>query len=93
MEKAFPRHAAWIGGKLIQLMHTKMVQEQVNTMKIQAEIQVLRRGELRDNFSCGSALEDYITLLFVLVRNISCRVSLASKAWDYKYPLHTSMEG
>ncbi|GJW46216.1 hypothetical protein Tco_0077862 [Tanacetum coccineum] len=39
-------------------------------------------------------LEDYITLLFVLcLENISCRVSLASKAWDYKYPLHTSMEG
>ncbi|GJX48763.1 hypothetical protein Tco_0273953 [Tanacetum coccineum] len=46
-EESFSRHAAWIGGKLIQLMHTKMVQEQVKTMKIQAGIQVLRRGELR----------------------------------------------
>ncbi|GJS03040.1 retrovirus-related pol polyprotein from transposon TNT 1-94 [Tanacetum coccineum] len=45
-EESFSRHAAWIGGKLIQLMHTKMVQEQVKTMKIQAGIQVLRRGEL-----------------------------------------------
>ncbi|GJS38213.1 hypothetical protein Tco_0563256 [Tanacetum coccineum] len=46
-EESFSRHAAWIGGKLIQLMHTTMVQEQVKTMKIQAGIQVLRRGELR----------------------------------------------
>ncbi|GJV61489.1 putative ribonuclease H-like domain-containing protein [Tanacetum coccineum] len=46
-EESFLRHAAWIGGKLIQFMHTTMVQEQVKTMKIQAGIQVLRRGELR----------------------------------------------
>ncbi|GJZ03700.1 putative reverse transcriptase domain-containing protein [Tanacetum coccineum] len=46
-EESFSRHAAWIRGKLIQLMHTTMVQEQVKTMKIQAGIQVLRRGELR----------------------------------------------
>ncbi|GKD28976.1 ALP1-like protein [Tanacetum coccineum] len=46
-EESSSRHAAWIGGKLIQLMHTTMVQEQVKTMKIQAGIQVLRRGELR----------------------------------------------
>ncbi|GKF04666.1 hypothetical protein Tco_0035334, partial [Tanacetum coccineum] len=46
-EESFSRHAAWIGGKLIQLMHTTMVQEQVKTMKIQAGVQVLRRGERR----------------------------------------------
>ncbi|GJX85538.1 hypothetical protein Tco_0336312 [Tanacetum coccineum] len=34
-------------GKLIQLMHTAMVPEQVKTMKIQAGVQVLRPGELR----------------------------------------------
>ncbi|GJZ59994.1 hypothetical protein Tco_0615810 [Tanacetum coccineum] len=31
---------------------------------------VLDEENSEDNFSCGSALEDYITLLFVLVRNI-----------------------
>ncbi|GJX34289.1 putative ribonuclease H-like domain-containing protein [Tanacetum coccineum] len=46
-EESFSRHAAWIGGKLIQFMHTTMVPVQVKTMKIQAGIQVLRRGELR----------------------------------------------
>ncbi|GKB58326.1 hypothetical protein Tco_0914512 [Tanacetum coccineum] len=39
-------------------------------MKIQAGIQVLRRGELRRQLSLWKPLEDYITLLFVLVRNI-----------------------
>ncbi|GKE33221.1 hypothetical protein Tco_1452543 [Tanacetum coccineum] len=39
-EERFLRHAAWIGGKLIQFMHTTMVPEQVKTMKIQAGIQV-----------------------------------------------------
>ncbi|GJX72598.1 hypothetical protein Tco_0309769 [Tanacetum coccineum] len=46
-EESFSRHAAWIGGKLIQLMHTTMVPIQVKTQKIQAGIQVSRRGELR----------------------------------------------
>ncbi|GKA26600.1 hypothetical protein Tco_0712709 [Tanacetum coccineum] len=34
-EESFSRHAAWIGGKLIQFMHTTMVPVQVKTMKIQ----------------------------------------------------------
>ncbi|GJX10373.1 3-hydroxyisobutyryl-CoA hydrolase-like protein 2, mitochondrial [Tanacetum coccineum] len=46
-EESFSRHAAWIGGKLIQLMHTTMVPEQVKRMKIQAGVQVSRPGELR----------------------------------------------
>ncbi|GJU22336.1 hypothetical protein Tco_1155678 [Tanacetum coccineum] len=46
-EESFSRHAAWIGGKLIQLMHTTMVPVQVKTMKIQARVQVSRPGELR----------------------------------------------
>ncbi|GJU79863.1 hypothetical protein Tco_1282228 [Tanacetum coccineum] len=39
-EESFSRHAAWIGGKLIQLMHTTMVPEQVKRMKIQAGVQI-----------------------------------------------------
>ncbi|GJX98400.1 retrovirus-related pol polyprotein from transposon TNT 1-94 [Tanacetum coccineum] len=46
-EESFSRHAAWIGGKLIQLMHTTMVSVQVKTLKIQAGVQVSRPGELR----------------------------------------------
>ncbi|GJV03655.1 hypothetical protein Tco_1337224 [Tanacetum coccineum] len=46
-EKSFSRHAAWIGGKLIQLMHTTMIPEQVKTMKIQAVVQGSRPEELR----------------------------------------------
>ncbi|GJV53384.1 hypothetical protein Tco_1449125 [Tanacetum coccineum] len=46
-EESFSRHAAWIGGKLIQFMHTTMVPVQVKTMKIQAGVQVSRQGELR----------------------------------------------
>ncbi|GJR51468.1 hypothetical protein Tco_1401989 [Tanacetum coccineum] len=46
-EESFSRHAAWIKGKLIQLMHTTMVPKQVSTMKIQAGVQVSRPGELR----------------------------------------------
>ncbi|GJQ93327.1 hypothetical protein Tco_0004466 [Tanacetum coccineum] len=45
-EESFSRHAAWIGGKLIQFMHTTMVPVQVKTMKIQAGIQVSRPREL-----------------------------------------------
>ncbi|GJV05083.1 hypothetical protein Tco_1338652 [Tanacetum coccineum] len=43
-EESFSRHAAWIGGKLIQLMHTTMVQEQVKTMKIQVRIMQISQG-------------------------------------------------
>ncbi|GJU08518.1 hypothetical protein Tco_1124948 [Tanacetum coccineum] len=39
-EESFSRHATRIGGKLIQLMHTTMVPNQVKTMKIQARVQV-----------------------------------------------------
>ncbi|GKE13300.1 hypothetical protein Tco_1416851, partial [Tanacetum coccineum] len=47
-----------------------------------------------DIFSFGSALEDFICVVFVPDRNIiSNSVSLASQARDYKYPLYTSMEG
>ncbi|GJU42765.1 hypothetical protein Tco_1195722 [Tanacetum coccineum] len=42
-EESFSRHAAWIGGKLIQLMHTTMVHVQVKTQKIQAGVQVSRQ--------------------------------------------------
>ncbi|GJZ74427.1 hypothetical protein Tco_0638573, partial [Tanacetum coccineum] len=45
-EESFSRHAAWIGGKLIQLMHNTMVPEQVKTMKIQAGVQGSRPEEL-----------------------------------------------
>ncbi|GJQ93173.1 hypothetical protein Tco_0004312 [Tanacetum coccineum] len=41
-EERFSRHAAWIRGKLIQLMHTTMVPEQVKTQKIQDGVQVSR---------------------------------------------------
>nr|GEZ27023.1 hypothetical protein [Tanacetum cinerariifolium] len=34
-EESFSRHAAWIGRKLIQLMHTTIVPVQVKTLKIQ----------------------------------------------------------
>ncbi|GKD49812.1 hypothetical protein Tco_1278788 [Tanacetum coccineum] len=46
-EESFSKHATWIGGKLIQLMHTTIVPIQVMTQKIQAGIEVSRRGELR----------------------------------------------
>ncbi|GJZ15093.1 hypothetical protein Tco_0550770 [Tanacetum coccineum] len=39
-------------------------------MKIQARIQGFKRGELRRQLQLWKPLEDYITLLFVLVRNI-----------------------
>ncbi|GKD03709.1 hypothetical protein Tco_1178683, partial [Tanacetum coccineum] len=39
-EEIFSRYAAWIGGKLIQLMHTTMVPKQVKTRDIQDGVQV-----------------------------------------------------
>ncbi|GJV60042.1 hypothetical protein Tco_1466142 [Tanacetum coccineum] len=69
-EESFSRHAAWIGGKLIQLMHTTMVQEQVKTMKIQAGIQVLRRGELRRQLQLWKRFGRLYLIVFVLDRNI-----------------------
>ncbi|GJW69269.1 hypothetical protein Tco_0123693 [Tanacetum coccineum] len=55
-EESFSRHAAWIGGKLIQLMHTIMVPEQVKTMKIQAGVQVSRPGELKRHLQLWKTL-------------------------------------
>ncbi|GJU47726.1 hypothetical protein Tco_1217281 [Tanacetum coccineum] len=46
-----------IGGKLIQLMHTTMVPEQVKTKKIQAGVQVLRLEDKDVIFSIESALD------------------------------------
>ncbi|GJV19777.1 Ran GTPase [Tanacetum coccineum] len=57
-------------GKLIQLMHTIMVPEQVKTQKIQAEVQVSRQEDTNLIFSNGSTMEDFILFVFVLVRNI-----------------------
>ncbi|GJX57503.1 hypothetical protein Tco_0287400 [Tanacetum coccineum] len=51
-------------------MHTTMVLEQVKTQKIQAEVQVSRPEDKDVIFSFESALEDFILLYFVLVRNI-----------------------
>ncbi|GJV76784.1 hypothetical protein Tco_1508368 [Tanacetum coccineum] len=58
-EESFLRHAAWIGGKLIQFMHTTMVPVQVKTMKIQAGIQVSRPRELTRTTSAWKCLGDF----------------------------------
>nr|GEW44294.1 ATPase, F1 complex alpha/beta subunit, N-terminal domain-containing protein [Tanacetum cinerariifolium] len=70
-KESFLRHAAWIEEKLIQLMHTTMVPEQVKTPDIQARVQVSRPEDTYDIFSIGSALEDVYFVVFVLGRNIS----------------------
>ncbi|GKD46878.1 hypothetical protein Tco_1271523 [Tanacetum coccineum] len=67
MKKAF---SAWIGGKLIQLMHTTMVPEQVKTMKIQAEVQVSRQGELRRHLQLWKRFRRLYFIVIVLDRNI-----------------------
>nr|GEU60527.1 hypothetical protein [Tanacetum cinerariifolium] len=64
-EESFSRHAAWIGRKLIQLMHTAMVLEQVKKIKIQAGTRELRRQ--LQLWKCFGTL--YL-IVFVLVRNI-----------------------
>ncbi|GJV50160.1 putative reverse transcriptase domain-containing protein [Tanacetum coccineum] len=69
-EERFSRHVALIKEKLIQLMHTTMVPEQVKTQEIQAGVQVLRLEDTYDIFSIGSALEDIYFVVFVLGRNI-----------------------
>ncbi|GKB71216.1 reverse transcriptase domain-containing protein [Tanacetum coccineum] len=51
-------------------MHNTMVPEQVKTQKIQAGVQVSRLKDKDGIFSIGSALEDFILLYFILVRNI-----------------------
>nr|GEX90483.1 hypothetical protein [Tanacetum cinerariifolium] len=60
MKKAFQDMLHELGRKLIQLMHTAIVPEQVKTMKIQVGIQVQDQENSEDNFSFGSALEDFI---------------------------------
>ncbi|GJV44996.1 hypothetical protein Tco_1429532 [Tanacetum coccineum] len=45
-EESFSRHAAWIGEKLIQLMHIKMVQEQKSeTVNTEVQLQALVDGK------------------------------------------------
>ncbi|GKA80512.1 hypothetical protein Tco_0787204, partial [Tanacetum coccineum] len=58
-EEDFSRHAAWIGGKLIQLVHTTMVPEQVKTMKIQAVVQGSRPEELRRQLQLWKTLFNF----------------------------------
>ncbi|GKC90653.1 hypothetical protein Tco_1151302, partial [Tanacetum coccineum] len=57
-EESFSRHAAWIGGKLIQLMHTTMV-----------SVQVSRPGELRRHLQLWKRFG--ICVVFVPDRNIN----------------------
>ncbi|GKD84572.1 zf-CCHC domain-containing protein, partial [Tanacetum coccineum] len=66
MKKAFQD----IRRKLIQVMHTIMVPDQVKTQKIQAGVQVSRQEDTNVIFSIGSTMEDFILFVFVLVRNI-----------------------
>ncbi|GJZ77888.1 hypothetical protein Tco_0642560 [Tanacetum coccineum] len=51
-------------------MYNTMVPKQVKTQKIQAGVQVSRLEDKDIIFSIGSALEDFILLYFILVRNI-----------------------
>ncbi|GJU62007.1 hypothetical protein Tco_1243842 [Tanacetum coccineum] len=77
-KESFSRHVAWIGGKLIQFMHTIMVPVQVKTMKIQAGIQVSRPRELikqeykfsrqensEEHLTMEVAWKDFISVVFV----------------------------
>ncbi|GJT51782.1 RNA-directed DNA polymerase, eukaryota, reverse transcriptase zinc-binding domain protein [Tanacetum coccineum] len=61
-----------LGGKLIQLMHTTMVPEQVKTMKIQAGVQVSRPGELRRHLQLWKCFGRLYFVVIVLDRNIDC---------------------
>nr|GEU49072.1 hypothetical protein [Tanacetum cinerariifolium] len=56
-------------GKLIQVMHTKMVLDQVRT-QFQAGVQVSRLEDKDVIFSTRSTLEVFILVVFVLDRNI-----------------------
>ncbi|GJZ32100.1 hypothetical protein Tco_0577536 [Tanacetum coccineum] len=69
-EERFSRHDAWIGEKLIQLMHTTMVSEQVKIMKIQAGVQVSRPGELRRHLQLWKCFGRLYFVVIVYVRNI-----------------------
>ncbi|GJX68234.1 hypothetical protein Tco_0303961 [Tanacetum coccineum] len=51
-------------------MHTTKVPEQVKTQKIQVGVQVSRLKDKDVIYSFRSAMEDFIMLYFVLVRNI-----------------------
>ncbi|GJU81968.1 hypothetical protein Tco_1284333 [Tanacetum coccineum] len=76
MKNVFQDMLHELGGKLIQLMQTTMVQEQVKTQKIQAGVQVSRLEDKDVIFSIGSTLEDFIMLYCVLVRNIRLDVCI-----------------
>nr|GEV05971.1 reverse transcriptase domain-containing protein [Tanacetum cinerariifolium] len=62
MKKAFKDMMYELGGKLIQIMHTTMVPEQVKTQKIQAGVQVSRLEDKDVIFNIGSALDAIIFL-------------------------------
>ncbi|GJW92014.1 hypothetical protein Tco_0169567 [Tanacetum coccineum] len=51
-------------------MHTTMVPVQVKTMKFKLEYKFQDQEDSEDIFSFGSALEDFICVVFVLDRNI-----------------------
>ncbi|GKA22263.1 putative reverse transcriptase domain-containing protein, partial [Tanacetum coccineum] len=57
-------------GKLIQLMHTTMVPVQINTLKIQAGVQVFRQGELRRHLQIWKRFGRLYFIVIVLDRNI-----------------------
>ncbi|GJV91674.1 reverse transcriptase domain-containing protein [Tanacetum coccineum] len=71
-------------GKLIQLMHTTMVPEQVNTMKIQAGVQVSRQGELRRHLQLWKCFERLYFIVIVLDRNIGRIVRIKRLLDDLK---------
>ncbi|GJT68599.1 hypothetical protein Tco_1020079 [Tanacetum coccineum] len=64
-KKAFQDMLHRIGGKLIQLMHTTMVPEQVKTQKIQVGVQVSRLEDKDVIFSIGSALDVTLFCLYL----------------------------
>ncbi|GJT31843.1 hypothetical protein Tco_0922262 [Tanacetum coccineum] len=67
-------------------MHSTMVPEQVKTHNIQAGVQVSRLEDKDVIFSIGSAMEDFISLYFVFVRNIA-------KQWlDLKFSDHRKVD-
>nr|GEX47047.1 putative reverse transcriptase domain-containing protein [Tanacetum cinerariifolium] len=65
--------------KLIQLMHTKMVLEQVKTMKIPAGVQVSRQGELRRHLQLWKCFGRLHFIVIILDRNIYARSDHRSK--------------
>ncbi|GJT25151.1 hypothetical protein Tco_0895088 [Tanacetum coccineum] len=68
MNESFLRHAAWIGGKLIQFMHTTMVPVlSIKTLEDPSlEYQFSRKG----NSENLQLLEDFTCVVFVHDRNI-----------------------